>query len=186
MSHLETERLFARHPQDKRNTSRRGELTTTTSAAAYFCNRAACPALPLARARRVCLTVPAPSPRADVRQAYERVFDRGMCRRTPPQVYVLLVLDAFTFRGVSLLEIPWHVGWWVGDCGWFLGGGRHGLCPMCSTVPASTYRHWLEKEKGEKEKDVTLGGCCVLQRPVALCGQPSGARAAADASSSWA
>ena len=29
---------------------------------------------------------------------------------------------------------------------------------MCSTAPALAYRQWLEKEKGEKEKDVPSWG----------------------------
>ena len=145
--------------------SRRGNPQTTASTPANLFSRSVSPPFPCALARRVCLTVPAPVPCGRATWPRTCVRNRGMCRRTPRGVYVLASLDAFTFRGVSLLEIPWGVGWLVGDCGWFLGGRRHGLCPMCSTVPASTYQHWLEKEKGEKEKDVPsdfgawAGGC---------------------------
>lgn len=93
-------------------------------------------------------------------------YELGVCRRTPRGIYVLVVLYAFTFMRVSLLEIPQCVGWCVGDCGWFWGGRGPDLCVRCSTVPAFALRHWLEKEKGEKEKDVPSGGRPGPQRPV--------------------
>lgn len=45
-----------------------------------------------------------------------------------------------------------------------LGGRRPDLCVRCPSSPASTYQHWLEKEKGEKEKDVPSGGRLGPQR----------------------
>lgn len=81
--------------------------------------------------------------------------------------------------------IPGCCGWWFGDCWWFLGGGRPDRMGRCSTFSASTLRHVLEKEKGEKEKDVPsdlwawADGCfAVLQGNRAQRGRQLSLRAA--------